>query len=334
MLYLPFPSTAELKKFSDKLLPKIEKERDKSGLSNEAKNFLTKAKILEILIDEPKKLTRHHHDFIPKLTPTFSIAGFNKYLTIKAKFPNQRTSSEKIHYQEYKTEIEKIKGVFDYNSFIVKDKVLSYELAMVSNRNTCTYCNRLYTNVVMPKDERTKRVNNNTRITRPFFDHWFSKSKYPILGLSFFNLIPSCAVCNSSIKSDADFTLSNYVHPYYQEANQNFSFSYASQTVHENNVKIIATANSKIDRTLKAFKIKEVYDAHSAHELKDLLELRYKYSDNYLNTLFNATFDVTVSKREVYRMIFGVEYDDVNHHKRPFSKFKRDILEKLGIVIP
>lgn len=59
-----------------------------------------------------------------------------------------------------------------------------------------------------------------------------------------------------------------------------------------------------------------------------------KYSDNYLNTLFNATFKVTVSKPEVYRMIFGVEYDNVNHHKRPFSKFKRDILEKLGVVIP
>lgn len=46
---------------------------------------------------------------------------------------------------------------------------------------------------------------------------------------------------------------------------------------------------------------------------------------------FNNTFKLEVSKNEAYRMIFGVEYSEDDFYKRPFSKFKMDILSKLGI---
>lgn len=38
------------------------------------------------------------------------------------------------------------------------------------------------------------------KITRPTFDHWFAKDDHPLLALSFYNLIPSCNICNSSVK--------------------------------------------------------------------------------------------------------------------------------------
>ena len=36
-----------------------------------------------------------------------------------------------------------------------------------------------------------------------------------------------------------------------------------------------------------------------------------------------------MSKEEAYRIIFGVEINEENYHKRPFSKFKKDIIEEL-----
>jgi hypothetical protein len=51
-----------------------------------------------------------------------------------------------------------------------------------------------------------------------------------------------------------------------------------------------------------------------------------------LETLFDS-FDLAVGEQEAYRMIFGTEYNDEDHHRRPFSKFKKDILAKLGINI-
>jgi hypothetical protein len=84
---------------------------------------------------------------------------------------------------------------------------------------------------------------------------------------------------------------------------------------------------------LNAFKISEVYNAHSAMELRDLLDLRYKYTDDYIHTLFNDTFDsLDVSQEEIYRMVFGIEQLEQNYHKRPFSKFKHDILRELLLI--
>ena len=95
-------------------------------------------------------------------------------------------------------------------------------------------------------------------------------------------------------------------------------------------VKIIVKKGSRMENHLMSFKIKEVYDAHSSMELKDLLELRYKYSENYIHELFYNTFkSLEISEKEVYRMVFGLELEEENFHKRPFSKFKYDIIKEL-----
>lgn len=36
-----------------------------------------------------------------------------------------------------------------------------------------------------------------------------------------------------------------------------------------------------------------------------------------------------MSKEEVYKNVFGIESKEKDFHKRPFSKFKYDILEEL-----
>lgn len=89
----------------------------------------------------------------------------------------------------------------------------------------------------------------------------------------------------------------------------------------------------KVKETLEKLKIKEIYNEHSEYELKELLDLRYKYSDNYLKILFNDTFKLSeINKKDSYRMLFGVEIDPKDFHKRPMSKFKNDILKELGII--
>lgn len=193
------------------------------------------------------------------------------------------------------------------------------------NKNTCIYCNRNYTRTI--KNVRDEKVMISE------LDHWFPKKKFPILAISFHNLIPSCHSCNSSIKGDAnirwDRALRNMTHPYLKEAKQNFKFSYVNKSLNEFNVKINVTNNSKIDKTLKFFKINEVYNSHSDLELRDLLDLRHKYSENYIDMLVNKTFNGVLNPDEIYRYIFGIEIEEHLYHKRPLSKFKHDIIEEL-----
>ena len=73
-----------------------------------------------------------------------------------------------------------------------------------------------------------------------------------------------------------------------------------------------------------------VYSKHSQKELKDLIDLRKKYSDNYLEILLEKTFgNLHMSDQEKYRLIFGIEIDEKDYHKRPMSKFKKDIITEL-----
>ncbi len=333
MLYIPHPTKNVLSEFSKNISKKIKTELNKAHIDPIFRTFLTDKKIDEILTDTPTNLVKHNDDLFCHIVPGFTINEYENFSEIKSTLQVNRTPAENIIYNKYSVTLQ-INKLFNYEKFISASKSTSYKLASDLDRNTCTYCNRLYTNTIVERDPITKKFNDGGRITRPQFDHWFPKSIYPVLALSFYNLIPSCAVCNSSIKGDTPFELATHIHPYLSDSAEQFSFTYKIKDVHRNSVAIKFISGGKIKKTLEEFKINEVYNAHSDYELKDLLDLRYKYSDNYLDTLLNSTFNsLEVGIEEAYRFIFGVEIDESNFHKRPFSKFKKDILKELGVKL-
>jgi hypothetical protein len=77
---------------------------------------------------------------------------------------------------------------------------------------------------------------------------------------------------------------------------------------------------------MKAMKIAEIYEHHQS-ELADLEMIRKKYGMSYLRSL-GKLLGTKLSEKEVYRLMFGVEYDDQNFYKRPLSKLKKDILTR------
>jgi hypothetical protein len=329
MFYLPPISAKDRQAYLDSVSARILTAKTASVILPQSAKLYIENNLDDILGDAPGRLMRHHKAILPLLDPQLTLAEYERYYLAK-QIKQGRTLAEDALVAQYTPVLDGLGAVFNYNKFISGHKITSYDLAKMLDRNTCTYCNRSYTVTVIYKDDNTGRVNNSTRVVRPAFDHWFPKSKYPVLSMSLYNLIPSCPLCNSSIKGDTDMSLRSYLHPYTNVPKQAFSFDYLYEDVHANNVMMRVKPQTKSARTLTAFKIKEVYDAHSAFELKDLLEIRYKYSENYLETLFRS-FSLPVTEKEAYRMIFGVEYDDELHHRRPFSKFKKDILAKLGI---
>ena len=110
--------------------------------------------------------------------------------------------------------------VFNYDWFInkVKSRYCGYDLARNLDTTTCTYCNRNYTNTVISK--------NGIKITRPQFDHYYDKTRHPFLTLSFYNLIPSCSICNTNVKHGIEFKPNMHAHPYIDNSIDEFTFSY------------------------------------------------------------------------------------------------------------
>jgi hypothetical protein len=229
-----------------------------------------------------------------------------------------------LELDEIKTTIKK---VFKYkNWFDVKRKKRyeAYNLAENLDIPTCVYCNRMY----------TKTVSKINKLTRPTFDHWFSKDDYPLLALSFYNLIPSCNVCNSGIKGSDPFNLNTHFHPYYKSTLEHEKLSFKFSFEHKNYATFsfkIHSDNHFSETSTEAFKLKEIYAAHE-DEINDLRTIRDNYSETYLKML-RANILKNVSDEEIYRLAFGTYFEEEYFDRRPLSKMKKDILEELGIII-
>ncbi len=297
-----------------------------TGKINESKNpFLQKfirKNLHEILTGEPLVLVKIQKKLFD-LKPDFETYLKEKR---KTKHFNNRI---RIVYSKY---FEEILRIIDYNAFTTRNSNYdAYKLAQNLNINTCVYCNRLYTKTVINKNNDGEVI----KLTRPTFDHWFPQSKNPLLGLSFYNLIPSCTVCNSSLKSSIVMTLDEHIHPYVDK-DINFQFSYKLNAIgkYEFAIKNVGDdKNSRSKNTANFFKFKEIYETH-LDEIDDLVKIKNAYSLTYLTNLkdfFKGTNQLT--NEQIYRLAFGTEISEKKFEKRPLSRMKRDILIELGIII-
>lgn len=249
----------------------------------------------------------------------------NELLCIETELKQKWIQEDLGNAGSFKVECDKLFVKKGYKGWFTT-YAINYNLSEWLDQHTCAYCNKQY---IM-----TARKSNGKKGITCQFDHWFDKANHPILALSFYNLIPSCSICNGSVKSTSPFTTGTHLHPYIDKnISERFSFSYRFGDSGENEISIADEENLDIKtrRTLKDLGTKLVYKRHSSKELQDLIDLRKKYSDNYLEILTKDTFSkkLNISREECYRLIFGIELDSENHHKRPFSKFKKDIISEL-----
>ncbi len=311
------------KQHMEKLLPVVLSRVDALPMGD-LKNFLNEFRVRRIISDFPDKLVGHHEDWLNAINVT-SLQIWQEYLLAKKRQPRHRTVQQANLILSHNSIIEEVQSVFKYTKgFVKKESPYSaYDLAEKLNVNSCVYCNRIY----------TKTVVKPSKITRPEFDHWYPKSAYPLLALSFYNLIPSCHICNSSVKSTTLMNTNDFLHPYIPEK-IDLKFSYWIESLNKYLFYIKRPFPSKEHNTVQAFKIEEIYETHR-DEINDLIRLRKLYSVDYLLKLKHllSSVDNNVSMEELYRLAFGTHYKEENFLKRPLSKMKRDILEELGMIL-
>ena len=102
-----------------------------------------------------------------------------------------------------------ILDAFNYSHY--RETVL-VDVARKLNVKTCPYCNMQYT--LYANEMVSGKKAKTDGLTRFQFDHFFDKLHYPMLSMSFYNLIPSCSICNQGKSAKA---LSLSYHPYYSD---------------------------------------------------------------------------------------------------------------------
>lgn len=287
-----------------------------------AYNYITESIFKDYLPADPDQLLILHNQLFTHILnvagKTFDQQEWYEYLKDNTIHPEYSNITD--------DEIKAIKSIFNYDAYIAQNTDLSYHLAGIMDSNTCVYCNRQYTLTVITKA--------GEKIIRPEFDHWFAQSLYPDLALSYFNLIPACALCNSILKNNKETELSTHIHPY-KDLNPGFKFSYRHlvngkcMVVCRNYAATLYDKN-RVANTLKLFRIQEVYNAHADLELQDLIDLASANPGDYIHDLIQHVLSsTTLTEEDVFRLIFGVEANVDKFINRPLSKFKTDIIEKI-----
>lgn len=89
--------------------------------------------------------------------------------------------------------------------------------------NLCPYCNENYTYSLLDKNKTRAGYPNLT--VRADLDHFFPKNTYQLLAMSLYNLVPSCKICNSSIKGSKEFDLTKKpLNPYIESLDSQVKF--------------------------------------------------------------------------------------------------------------
>jgi len=313
------------------ILNKIEASLSDINRDEKEKELLSflKDNIKKIITGKPQELINIIIDFYTIIDKNKFCIAYVKDQLDNQKFKNEIDCISNI-FKKLNPNIKKLmEFLFDYKRFTQEySKWGAYCLAEKLNVTVCPYCNRSW----------TFTINRAKGKTRPEFDHFYNKSKYPFLALSFYNLIPSCHICNSNLKGSKKFNPYDNIHPYKDGCENSYKFrirplkqNYLDSTdSFRIEIKEVTGKDQRVENNLKTFLIEELYNEHKDIAL-ELVKKGIDYPKSWLDELADKQINgkrIFSSKVEIINNLVGNYIcDEKDFGKRPLAKFTRDIIE-------
>lgn len=219
-----------------------------------------------------------------------------------------------------------------YNGFT---KVIANEVLENLKIRTCPYCNRNYTFIV----KSSCSTGEKTFTTRPEFDHFYNKSQHPLLALSFYNLVPSCSICNHGKATE-----NIGVNPYFEGFQSKFGICNKKDMtlLNINEIKLVKSEadfsigfikpSTSEQQNIEELGLDVLYNKHKDYVM-DLIDKSTSYGTLEQNQAFVDSFQgIFRTPQEVFEFIWGKYLNEDTLENRPLSKLTRDILEQLDII--
>ncbi len=258
-----------------------------------------------------------------KANPDIAEAQLKLLITATPKKLREIVDNEALYPEYSKWDLSKLYSLFSSRGDKIGRKNHSYtaiELVEDLGITVCPYCNRQYINNTI--DLKGKRRSCQ-------LDHFYPKSDYEHLALSFFNLIPVCSHCNH-IKLDNKLGKSPYEIEETDDYIQ-FGFTPTASDFLGNHDSINITIEEKNigkDSYVDVLALEKHYQTHRDY-VGDLLKRKQLYDDTFLENDLRKTFEGLFKDRDLKRIVWGNYTDKEDLHKRPLSKLTRDILKKI-----
>lgn len=232
----------------------------------------------------------------------------NIIIEYESKFPNLRDTSNSLNRIFY--------NIFISNIYENNKRFDGLKFVQSIGLNTCPYCNRAYIYSI--------RKNGTIRAE---IDHFYPKAFYPYLGLSFYNLIPSCSICNgTTAKSNKDSFKDDLKNPYEIKKDD---FEFKLDIASPGKFDIILC--KKINSNNSYFKLEEFYKYHDDIAYELYIKFKQENTKEYFDSLKKSLSGIGFHEDEIYRFLTCGYFKDEDLHKRPLSKLMKDISEELNI---
>lgn len=267
-------------------------------------------------------------------------------------------SDETYVISKYKKKILKSTEDFLLKNYECYRKTMKLvKIVQIMGVEVCPYCNRNFVENYVTRKENGQRK----AYFKGDLDHYYSKEEIPALALSFFNLVPSCKVCNHE-KSDSN---KRTFYPFYDNENDECHFSIE---VYDNNdtrdivyeeliedieekrfdstvwqgisdnfkIKLHNNGEKKLSERMKnskeTFHLEKKYN-HSKEYVKEIIRKRYIYSETHKDILLKNFAEIFVNEKQIVETLFSYSESGECMHNRPLSKLTRDILFQIGVEL-
>lgn len=261
-----------------------------------------------------------------------NIRAINKWCLKNISVSGKKYSLPDVIKADY-SEIAEIANVYNsrqikmqkkYKKFIIdtlyKQRFPRKEFVEELQVTVCPYCNRNF-------------VNSTYKRTMCDLDHFYDKETYPILAVSFHNLVPVCHACNHAKASNA---ISYSPHNTKFNTDDLLSFDFyiggIDYWVDNKQIGIEIDCSRELESNIQELKLREVYQIHS-DIVQECIKKAIMFNPDYMTDLFNTYNGLFESEEELYRIVFGNYMEESSYGKRPLSKLTKDILSKLLIEI-
>jgi hypothetical protein len=259
-----------------------------------------------------------------------------------------------ITAQERKTIVSNLNSeifkVFNYTGFTNNATgKWATEHAKKLGMEVCPYCNMQYTFTLRKRRPSTLQKGTKWGRTRPQFDHFISKGEHPYFALSFYNLIPSCYVCNANLKNTDQFLPSTHIHPFCEDTedclvfrtNVNKTDFLAGKTGFDISMELPANGDPikhrRAQLNAQTFALNDLYGFHKTFA-GEIIHKAYVYTDTQIKELLteygkNLGVSLYTSEKEILELLFGRYIHAHTLGKRSLAKLTRNILQELNIPI-
>lgn len=298
---------------------KFQELKNKPGIKTEHKRMLEF--VSSSIEPEAEKLILAKPDALKDIVDVFT-RKFNGCINeYELAPPGERKNTA---FGKFKKDMEELYE--DFMKSTRRYETFGMQLSRSLNIRTCPYCNRSYTFSI---DEKMDEAPDKRVRVRPEFDHFYPKAKYPCLALCFYNLIPSCPMCNH-LKKEREIDLNPYLidtenSPIYFNLKNEKEVKTAEDIVLE-----VESSDGRGSGNIEVLGLQHLYNEHKDY-VKEMMDKAVAYDKSYYDGLIESFRGMDLNAQDIENRIWGTYTECSDLGKRPLSKLTRDILKIYNI---